>query len=208
MPSASSSDKSIAVLIKKAMAKMPMSLNTKKGIDEYYKTAMKAINDKKKAEEKAKKDALKAKEKAAKPKAVKGSKAVKKPRAKKVGGGGKFTNANIEEIMYKFKLFHYNCNNTNMGSSSKYLYSEHYKKDLNELIDLIGNVPQINSNTGYETAIYVIEGYIISIINEQFIEDKNFDEYVVYYQDKSYPYSFDNFTKGVAGIRRTFVPKF
>jgi len=90
--SASSSGKSLAVLIKKAMAKMPMSYNTKKSIDEYYKTAMKAINDKKKAEEKAKKAALKAalkaKEKAvAKPKAVKGSKTAKKPRAKKVGGG-------------------------------------------------------------------------------------------------------------------------
>ncbi len=31
--SSSSSDKSIAVLIKKAMAKMPMSLDTKKSID-------------------------------------------------------------------------------------------------------------------------------------------------------------------------------
>ena len=219
----SSGDKSYNVLIKKAMAKMPMSLNTKKSIDEYYKTAMEKINYKMKAVEKAMKAAEKAAEKArkdaekvaekarkaaaAKPKAAKGSKTVKKPRAKKLVGGN-FTNANIEEIMYKFKLFHYNCNNTNMGSSSKYLYSEHYKKDLNELIDLIGNVLQINSNTDYETAIYVIEGYIINIINEQFIEDKNFDKYVEYYQDKSYPYSFDNFTKGVAGIRRTFVPKF
>jgi len=85
--SSSSGDKSYPVLIKKAMAKMPMSYNTKKSIDEYYKTAMKAINDKKKAEEKAKKAALKAKEKAvAKPKAVKGLKTAKKPRAKKVGG--------------------------------------------------------------------------------------------------------------------------
>jgi len=79
--SASSSDKSIAVLIKKAMAKLPMSHNTKKSVDEYYKNAMKEIVLKIKATEKAKKDALKAKEKA-----VKGSKAVKKPRAKKVGG--------------------------------------------------------------------------------------------------------------------------
>ena len=41
MPSASaasSSDKSIAVLIKKAMAKLPMSHNTKKSVDEYYNT--------------------------------------------------------------------------------------------------------------------------------------------------------------------------
>jgi len=130
------------------MAKMPMSYNTKKSIDEYYKTAMEKINLKIKAAEKAKKmaeAAEKAKEKAAKPKAVKVSKTAKKPRAKKVVGGN-FTNANIEELMYKFKLFHYNCNNTNMGSSSKYLYSEHYIKDLNELIDLIGNVPSITKN--------------------------------------------------------------
>ena len=68
--SASSSDKSIAVLIKKAMAKMPMSLDNKKSIGEYYKNAMKEIVLKIKASEKAKKE-----------------KAVKKPRAKKVGGG-------------------------------------------------------------------------------------------------------------------------
>jgi len=68
--SASSSDKSIAVLIKKAMAKMPLSLNTKKGIDEYYKNAMKEIVLKIKATEKAKKDTLKAKEKVAKAKKV------------------------------------------------------------------------------------------------------------------------------------------
>ena len=84
--SSSSSDKSLAVLIKKAMAKMPMSLDNKKSIDEYYKTAMKEIVLKIKATEKANKDALKAKEKAVKSKAVKGSKAAKKPRAKKVGG--------------------------------------------------------------------------------------------------------------------------
>ena len=78
--SASSSDKSIAVLIKKAMAKMPMSLNTKKGIDEYYKNAMKEIVLKIKATEKAKKDALKAKEKVAKAaKAKKVEKVAKKP---------------------------------------------------------------------------------------------------------------------------------
>jgi hypothetical protein len=39
---------------------MPVSLNTKKGIDEYYKNAMKEIVLKIKATEKAKKDALKA----------------------------------------------------------------------------------------------------------------------------------------------------
>ena len=67
-----SSGKSLTVLIKKAMAKIPATLDTKKSIDEYYKTAMKAINDKKKAEEKAKK-------------AVAKGKTVKKPK-KLVGG--------------------------------------------------------------------------------------------------------------------------
>ena len=83
MSSASSGGKSLAVLIKKAMAKMPMSLDNKKSIDEYYTTAMKKINLKMKSVEKAKKmaeAAEKAKEKAvekarkvvAKSKAVKG----------------------------------------------------------------------------------------------------------------------------------------
>jgi DsbC/DsbD-like thiol-disulfide interchange protein len=81
--SASSADKSIAVLIKKAMAKMPMSLDNKKSVDEYYKNAMKEIVLKIKATEKAKKDALKAKEKVAKvakaAKAKKVEKVAKKP---------------------------------------------------------------------------------------------------------------------------------
>ncbi len=80
--SASSSDKSIAVLIKKAMAKLPMSHNTKKSVDEYYKNAMKEIVMKIKVTEKAKKE-----------------KAVKKPRAKKVGGG-----INVGYILREFEI--------------------------------------------------------------------------------------------------------
>jgi len=41
-------------LIKEVMAKMPDTFNTKKEIDEYYKKAMKEINDKLKEEKKAK----------------------------------------------------------------------------------------------------------------------------------------------------------
>jgi peptidoglycan hydrolase CwlO-like protein len=107
--SASSSDKSLAVLIKKAMAKMPMSLDNKKSIDGYYKDAMEDVHYKMKAVEKAKKDAaaaekaaekarlaaVKAAEKAAEKarkaeekaaKAVKGSKskAAKKPSERKL----------------------------------------------------------------------------------------------------------------------------
>jgi hypothetical protein len=92
----SSGDKSYNVLIKKAMAKMPMSLDTKKSIDEYYKTAMEKINYKMKAAEKAmkaaekaRKDAEKAAEKArkaavAKPKAAKAAKGSKKPTERKL----------------------------------------------------------------------------------------------------------------------------
>jgi membrane protein involved in colicin uptake len=60
------------------MTKMPMTLNTKKSIDEYYKDAMKDVDYKMKTVEKAKKAAEKARlaaekaaEKAAKPKATK-----------------------------------------------------------------------------------------------------------------------------------------
>jgi membrane protein involved in colicin uptake len=85
--SSSSSDKSYPGLIKKAMMKMPMSMNTKKSIDEYYKDAMKDVDYKMKTVEKAKKAAEKARlaaekaakkaaEKAAKPKV---SKVTKKP---------------------------------------------------------------------------------------------------------------------------------
>jgi hypothetical protein len=92
----SSGDKSYNVLIKKAMAKMPMSLDTKKSIDEYYKTAMVKINYKMKAAEKAmkavekaRKDAEKAAEKArkaavSKPKAAKAAKGSKKPTERKL----------------------------------------------------------------------------------------------------------------------------
>ena len=195
MSSASSGGKSLAVLIKKAMAKMPMSYDTKKSIDEYYKTAMKAINDKKKAEEKA----------VAKPKAVKGSNTAKKPRAKKLVGGLKLpTNEEFEDILYKFKLFHYNCNNKN--NDNKYLYSDRYKEDLNNLISKINKyeyIIHIDSNSTFDIYIDVIDTYI----TENILQYNN-QKYVEYYQDKSYPYSFNDFTNEVAGVRRTFVPKF
>jgi len=145
----SSSGKSLAVLIKKAMAKMPMSYNTKKSIDEYYKTAMKAINDKKKAEEKAKKAALKAalkaKEKAvAKPKAVKGSKTAKKPRAKKLVGGGMTKQEEldiIDSIIMKF--IDYN----NMLVDWQQEYKEGgYIDDIKELVRLINLIGYNETN--------------------------------------------------------------
>ena len=53
----SSGEKSYPGLIKKAMAKMPMSLDNKKSVDGYYKNAMEDVHYKMKAIEKAKKDA-------------------------------------------------------------------------------------------------------------------------------------------------------
>lgn len=63
----SNSALTMAVLMKEAIADMPDTLDTKKEVEEYFKTAMKVINEKKKEEEKVKKAAAKAAEKAAKP---------------------------------------------------------------------------------------------------------------------------------------------
>ena len=154
----SSGDKSYNVLIKKAMAKMPMSLDTKKSIDEYYKTAMKAINDKKKAEEKALKAALKAKEKAvAKPKAVKGSKTAKKPRAKKlVGGMTKQEELDIIESIIK-KFIYYN----NMLVDWQQDYKKKgYIEDIKELVRLIDSI-------GYdETYIHISNENILKSLQD------------------------------------------
>jgi hypothetical protein len=57
----------MAVLMKEAIADMPDTLDTKKEVEEYFKAAMKVINEKKKEEEKVKKATAKAAEKAAKP---------------------------------------------------------------------------------------------------------------------------------------------
>ena len=63
----SNSALTMAVLMKEAIADMPDTLDTKKEVEEYFKTAMKVINEKKKEEEKVKKATTKAAEKAAKP---------------------------------------------------------------------------------------------------------------------------------------------
>ena len=70
----------VSLLIKEAIANMPDSLNTKKEIDEYYKKAMKDINDKVKEEEKAAKVVEKADKAAAK---AAGDKPEPKKRVKK-----------------------------------------------------------------------------------------------------------------------------
>jgi hypothetical protein len=121
--SASSSDKSIAVLIKKAMAKLPMSHNTKKSVDEYYKNTMKEIVLKIKATEKAKKDALKAKEKAAKAAKAKVVAKTTNKTKKHVGGGNaelidrlkadnlqQFQNAHDEIMLENIESFRANIN--------------------------------------------------------------------------------------------------
>jgi len=145
--SSSSGENSYPVLIKKAMAKMPMSLNTKKSIDEYYTTAMKKINLKMKAVEKAKKMAAaaeKAKEKAvekarkaAKSKAVKGSKTAKKPRAKKLVGGMTVTDEDETYILDEFQ------------KADEEIKSNTYDDDSNDFINSITNI--INKLKKYST---------------------------------------------------------
>ena len=56
MSSSSVASVNASILIKDAMANMPDILNTKKEIDEYYKDAMKKINEKLKEEKKANKE--------------------------------------------------------------------------------------------------------------------------------------------------------
>jgi hypothetical protein len=73
----------ICLLIKEAMASMPDTLNTKKEVDEYYKKAMKDINDKVKEEEKAAKAVEKADKAAAKAAGAAGDKPEPKKRVKK-----------------------------------------------------------------------------------------------------------------------------
>ena len=70
--SAATAATAFSLLIKQAIANMPDSLNTKKEIDEYYKVAMKEINDKMKEEKKALKKA--------EPKAPKEPKEPKEPK--------------------------------------------------------------------------------------------------------------------------------
>ena len=162
--SSSSGENSYSVLIKKAMVKMPVSLNTKKSIDEYYKTAMEKINLKMKAAEKAKKTAEaaekfiakakmaaeKAKEKAmkaaAKPKAVKavkGSKAVAKPRAKKLVGG-----INEGYILNNFEI------------ADKEIKTYNYNSDvfINSITNIINEINKNSNIKNIETAFTIYKG--------------------------------------------------
>ena len=130
--------KSFAVLIKKAMAKMPKTYITKKSIDEYYKTAMKEIATKMKAEEKAVKAAT-----------VKKAKTVMKP--KKLVGGIGMTDEElkneleiIDEIMelfiaYKVKgqvfFSHtYSANDDGYSKGLNYFSSEEYQTNIKYLV--------------------------------------------------------------------------
>jgi len=126
-----SSGKSLTVLIKKAMAKIPATLDTKKSIDEYYKTAMKAINDKKKAEEKAKK-------------AVAKGKTVKKPK-KLVGGmtGGEELEIidNIMELFIAYKnevsVYRDSVGDAKYKEGREYFLSDEYTTHINTLVYLL-----------------------------------------------------------------------
>ena len=206
--SSSSGENSYSVLIKKAMAKMPVSLNTKKSIDEYYKTAMEKINLKIKAAEKAKKAAEaaekfiakakmaaeKARKAVAKPKAVKGSKTAKKPRAKKVVGGmtpQQELNI-IESIITKFIYY----NDRLLGESQQH-YKEYgmYKNDIKELVRLISSI-------GYnETQIQISDENILKSVHDNTEMNKIYraiDDKVVFLIQfiihNDHPKMYDNYT--------------
>ena len=156
--SSASSDKSLAVLIKKAMAKMPMSHNTKKSVDEYYKNAMKGIVMKIKATEKAKKDALKAKEKAAKAKVV--AKTTKKTK-KHVGG----VNAELIKRLKAVNL--QNFQNADNGIKSNDI--EMFRKNIN---GIISNIIVLKINNVYRN----IDAIYIQSIKDKVIKCKTYDE--------------------------------
>jgi hypothetical protein len=166
MSSASSGGKSLAVLIKKAMAKIPASLDTKKSIDEYYKTAMKEIVMEMKAEAKAKADAMKAK-----------GKTVKKP--KKVGGGMTKEELKkeleiIDKIMelfidYKVKgqdyFSHtYRDNDDGYNKGLGYFSSEEYQNNIKRLVELLNRFPEIKGK----------------IEDDKFLKDGSIKEYLVH----------------------------
>lgn len=168
--SSSSGENSYSVLIKKAMAKMPKTYITKKSIDEYYKTAMEKINLKIKAAVKAKKTAEaaekfiakakmaaeKAKEKArkaaAKPKAVKavkGSKTAKKPRAKKVVGGGDGDNDTITEIEQQILIL-YNGATEDIDKNTDLSYTL-FSSKIRAIIEKLNIINNRETNSiGYE----------------------------------------------------------
>ena len=156
--SSSSSDKAIAVLIKKAMAKLPMSHNTKKSVDEYYKNAMKEIVLKIKATEKAKKDALKAKEKAAKAKVV--AKPTKKTK-KHVGGG----NAELIERLKADNLQKFQNADNGIKSDDIEMFRTNIK-------GIISNIVVLKVNNIYRD----IDTRYIQSIKDEVIKCKTYDE--------------------------------
>jgi len=199
---ASSGGKSLAVLIKKAMAKIPASLDTKKSIDEYYKTTMKEIVMKMKAEEKAMKAALKAKEKVvekarkavAKPKAVKDSNAVKKPRKLYRGGMTEEDKKRELEIINNLFTKFISYNDRIMKEGSKYINTDSgsYRSDikgicveLNKLFDEEISISDddITSSLGSKTYVQNIYDFLddrVKYILQHIIYDDYYSEYDKY----------------------------
>jgi hypothetical protein len=153
------------------MAKMPMSLDNKKSVDEYYKNAMKEIVLKIKATEKAKKDALKAKEKVAKvakaAKAKKVEKVAKKPTvsipkskekiAKKRRGGyvdNDTENNLIIDIIKQYNLAKKIIDNE--GNFVKYQTITNFKIYINKIISNLKELKAENNT---------ITNFITTIIN-------------------------------------------
>jgi hypothetical protein len=159
--SASSTDKSIALLIKKAMAKLPMSHNTKKSVDEYYKNAMKEIVLKIKATEKAKKDALKAKEKAVKTAKAKVVAKTTKKTKKHVGGG----NAELIERLKADNLQKFQNADNGIKSDDIEMFRTNIK-------GIISNIVVLKVNNIYRD----IDTRYIQSIKDEVIKCKTYDE--------------------------------
>ena len=135
-----------------------MSHNTKKGIDEYYKNAMKEIVLKIKATEKAKKDALKAKEKAAKAKVV--AKATKKTKKHVRGGNTELIERLKADNLQQFQNAHDEIMSENIES---------FRANIN---GIISNIIVLKGKNVY---IDIDARYIQSIKNKV-IECKTYDE--------------------------------
>jgi hypothetical protein len=184
MSSASSGGKSLAVLIKKAMAKIPASLDTKKSIDEYYKTTMKEIVMKMKAEEKAMKakaDAMKAK-----------GKTVKKQ--KKVGGGMTKEELKkeleiIDEIMELFivynkkvSVYRVSVGDAKNTNGREYFLSDEYTTHINTLVDLLKLISGIKEKIDRDKILMDSERKENIIISKESLiyRDKIYDALIVY----------------------------
>jgi hypothetical protein len=195
--------KSFAVLIKKAMAKMPKTLNTKKSIDEYYKTAMKEIATKMKAEEKAVKAVT-----------VKKAKTVMKPK-KLVGGmtGEELKNELeiIDKIMelfidYNKEVSEYrnSVGDAKFEKGRGYFLSDKYTDDINNLVAFLKSIQGIKEKIDTDDILKDSERKEKIIISKEspIYRNRIYDALTVYIKDTyiiiatRHPNSFNKYKTG------------